>query len=112
MVSRPPRHGDRHGHHGLWRRRDDRRTARQYPAELFQDTYRRWRLADLSRNGRDLLLFHDGRRLSLSATAGRLAARWLDTASGHEHHDLATQCASQQCTQDAAILVDLVGAVP
>ena len=28
MVSRPPRHGDRHGHHGLRRRRHDRLAAR------------------------------------------------------------------------------------
>ena len=29
----------------------------------------------------------------------------------NEHHDLAAQCASQGCAQDAAILADLVGAV-
>ena len=29
MVPRPPRHGDRHGHHGLRRRRDDRLAARR-----------------------------------------------------------------------------------
>ena len=28
MVPRPARHGDRHGDHGLWRRRNDRRTTR------------------------------------------------------------------------------------
>src|SRR4029077_16876544 len=37
MVSRPARHGDRHGHHGLRRRRDDRRSACQSADELFQD---------------------------------------------------------------------------
>ena len=30
MVSRPARHGDRHGDHGLRRRRDDRRAARRH----------------------------------------------------------------------------------
>ena len=37
MVSRSPRHGDRHGDHGLRRRRHDRRAARQPADELFQD---------------------------------------------------------------------------
>ena len=37
MVPGPPRHGDRHGHHGLWRRRHDRRAAGQPADELFQD---------------------------------------------------------------------------
>ena len=31
VVSRPPRHGDRHGHHGLRRRRHDRLAARDHP---------------------------------------------------------------------------------
>ncbi len=49
MVSRPARHGDRHGHHGLWRRRPDRLAARQSPDQSFQDrrprsaSGRRWR---------------------------------------------------------------------
>src|SRR5262249_43252777 len=111
MVPRPARHGDRNGHHGLRRRRHDRRTARQYPSEFFQDADRRRRLAVLSGDGRDLFLLHDDRCLPLSAAARRLAARRLDAASGHEHHDLAAQCASQGCAQDAAILADLVGAV-
>ena len=33
MVPRSPRHGDRHGDHGLRRRRDDRRAARRHPDE-------------------------------------------------------------------------------
>ena len=37
MVPRPARHGDRHGHHGLWRRRHDRRAAGEPADELFQD---------------------------------------------------------------------------
>ena len=49
MVSRPARHGDRHGHHGLRRRRDDRRSARQHADELFQDTDLGRRMADVPR---------------------------------------------------------------
>ena len=37
MVPRPPRHGDRHGHHGLRRRRHDRLAARHHPDEPLQD---------------------------------------------------------------------------
>ena len=47
MVSGPSRHGDRHGHHGLRRRRHDRRAAGEYPDQLFQDPDRGRRLADL-----------------------------------------------------------------
>ncbi len=36
VVSRSSGHGDRHGHHGLWRRRDDRRAARREPDALLQ----------------------------------------------------------------------------
>src|SRR5262249_58191636 len=68
-------------------------------------------LAAIAGDGWDLLLFHDDWCFPLSAAAGRLAARRLDTATGQEHYDLAAQCASQGRTQDAAILVDLVGAV-
>ena len=37
--------------------------------ELFQDIDLGWRVANISRHGRHLLLFHDGRRVSLSAAA-------------------------------------------
>ena len=36
MVPRPARHGDRHGHHGLRRRRHDRLAARHHPDERLQ----------------------------------------------------------------------------
>ena len=54
MVSRPARHGHRHGDHGLRRRRDDRRAARGPADEPFQDTDLGRRLADPDRDGRDL----------------------------------------------------------
>ena len=49
MVPRPARHGDRHGDHGLRRRRDDRLAARGHADEPFQDADIGRRLADLRR---------------------------------------------------------------
>ncbi len=112
MVPRPPRHGDRHGHHGFRRRRHDRRAAGEHPDQLFQDPDRCRRLADLRRVGRDLFRLHDDRRLRLSGIAGRLAARRLDTAEREKVDDHGASRPSQGCAQDAAILADLVGADP
>ncbi len=67
MVPGPARHGDRHGHHGLRRRRDDRRAARGPADELLQDRDLGRRLGDVPRHGRDLLRLHDDRRVPLSA---------------------------------------------
>ena len=80
MVPRPSRHGDRHGHHGLRRRRHDRRAAGEHPDQLLQDPDLGRRLGNLRRHGRDLLRVHDDRRVRLSRAAGRLAARRLDAA--------------------------------
>ena len=56
LVSRPARHGDRHGDHGLRRRRDDRRSAdRLAPPPLL-------RRADLSRADRRRRPDHPGGR--------------------------------------------------
>ena len=74
MVPRSPRHGDRHGHHGLRRRRHDRCAAGQSPHQLLQDADLRRCLADLRHHGRDLFRVHDDRRVRLSRHAGRLAA--------------------------------------
>ena len=41
VVPRPARHGDRHGHHGLRRRRHDRLAARHLPDERFSSDRRR-----------------------------------------------------------------------
>ena len=49
VVSGSPRHGDRHGDHGLWRRRDDRRTARRHADEIFRYADLGGRLGDVSR---------------------------------------------------------------
>ena len=80
MVPRPARHGHRHGHHGLRRRRHDRLAARDPPDEPLQDADRPRRLADVRRDGRHLLRVHADRRLRLSAAARRLEARRLDAA--------------------------------
>ena len=95
MVPRPARHGDRHGHHGLRRRRDDRRAAGRLADELFRDPDLGRRLGDLRRDGRHLLRLHDDRRLRLSRAAGRLAARGLDAAGESQRDDHAEQRASQ-----------------
>ena len=89
MVSRPPRHGDRHGHHGLRRRRHDRRAAGEPADQLLQDADLGRRLGDLRHDGRDLLRLHDDRRLPLSRSAGRLASGGLDPAGKSQRDDLA-----------------------
>ena len=48
MVSRSPRHGDRPGDHGIWRRRDDRHTARRRADEALCHADVGRRLADAS----------------------------------------------------------------
>ena len=110
MVPGSPRHGDRHGHHGLRRRRHDRRAARRPPDELLQDPDLRRRLGNLRHHGRDLFRVHDDRRVPLSPAAGRLASRRLDAAERNQDHDLAASRASRRRAQDAAVLADLVGA--
>ena len=69
MVSRPARHGDRHGHHGLWRRRHDRRAAGRHADEHLPHAHLGRRLADLRGDGGDLFRLHDGRRPRLSRAA-------------------------------------------
>ncbi len=110
VVPGSPRHGDRHGHHGLRRWRDDRRAARRPPDELLQDSDVRGRLGNLRHHGRDLLRVHDDRRVPLSPAAGRLASRRLDPAERNQDHDLAASGASRRRAQDAAVLAGLVGA--
>jgi hypothetical protein len=90
----PPEHAPGHSHTGL------------------QERDRRRRLADLPHDGRHLLLLHDDRRVPLPTAANRLAPRRLDAACGVECHDLAIQRPSEGRAQDAAVLADLVGALP
>ncbi len=111
MVSRPSRHGDWHGDHGLRRRRDDRCASRRSSHELLSIRNFDRCLANTGHDGRHLFLLHDDRRFPLSHSAGGLAPGWLDTATGLERHDLAAQCSPQGRAQDAAVLADLVGAL-
>ena len=62
--------------------------------------------------GVDLFRVHDDRRVPLSHSAGRLAARGLDAAGKSQCDDLAEQRSSERRAQDAAVLADLVGALP
>ncbi len=107
MVPRPPRHGDRHGHHGLRRRRDDRLAARGHADEPFQDAGFGRRLADLRRARLRLFRLHDGRRLRLSRAAARLASRGLDPADDRQENGPARQRPSRRRAEDPAILADL-----
>ncbi len=52
VVPGPARHGDRHGHHGLRRRRHDRLAARDPAHVPLQDADRSRRRTDLHRHGR------------------------------------------------------------
>ena len=54
VVSRPPRHGHRHGDHGLRRRRDDRRAAGRSPDEVLRHGRLSRRVGDLRYDGRHL----------------------------------------------------------
>src|SRR3982751_5204041 len=60
VVPGPPRHGNRHGDHGLRRRRDDRLAARCRPHEEFFQPHRCGRDADFRRHGDRLFHLHDG----------------------------------------------------
>ena len=66
VVPRPTRDGDRHGDHGLWRRRHDRGTAGRPPDEALRD-------ADIGRCLADLP--HDGRHLLHAMLAGAIGYR-------------------------------------
>ena len=104
MVPRPARHGDRHGHHGLRRRRHDRLAAGDDPDEPVQDRDRSRRLADVRRHGRHLLRVHADRRVRLSSAAGGLEAGRLDAARGEQRHDHVDERAFEERAQDAAVL--------
>ena len=84
MVPRPPRHGDRIRHHGLWRRRNDRFTARGLadgtlrPADGVAGVSH-----DADGHGRHLFHCHEPRRARIPRPACGLAARRLDAGCRH-----------------------------
>jgi hypothetical protein len=82
VVSGPARHGYRHGHHGLRRRRDDRRPTGRQTDEVLRHPDIGRRVGNLPHHGRYLLRVHDGRRVELSRASGQLAARELGPLQG------------------------------
>ena len=108
MVPGPARPRDRPRHHGLWRRRDDRRAARRPADGLLCDAGFARRLADLRHARGDLFRLHGRRRAQLSGAARGLGAGRLHAArGGQERHGDASPCASRRRMEDAAILAAL-----
>ena len=108
MVPRPARPGDRSRHHGLWRRRDDRRAARRPADELLCHAGFAGRLADLRDARGDLFRLHGRRRAQLPGAVRRLGAGRIHAArGGQERHGDASSCASRRRMEDAAILAAL-----
>ncbi len=77
VVSRPARHGDRDGDHGVRRRRLHRRTAFGLADGQVLDADPCRRCRDLHRHGANLSLLHDGRRRHRPRSAAGLGARGL-----------------------------------
>ena len=111
MVPRPARHGDRHGDHGIRRRRDDRLASRQSTHEPFQDSGFGRRVGNLRRSCAWLFRLHDCRRFRLPRAARRLEAGGLDAACHANGHDHGQSCRSETRAQDTAILANLGGPV-
>ena len=107
MVSRPPRHGDRHGHHGLRRRRHDRLPARHHPHEILRHTHLGRRVGNLRRHGPHLFRVHDGRGIRLSPAADGLETQGLDAARERQGDDHVRACPPQRRPQDGSVLADL-----
>ncbi len=75
MVPRPARHGDRHGDHGLRRRRLHRLAAVGLADGAFLDTDPCRRRRDLHRPRHRLFLLHDGRRRDRARYRRRAGSR-------------------------------------
>ena len=80
MVSGPARHGDRPGHHGLRRRRHDRRAARRQADGLFATPTSPGVWQTFVTLAAIYFVFMVGGRARLSRAARRLGARGLDAA--------------------------------
>ena len=81
MVSRPARHGDRHGDHGLRWRRVHRLAAVGVADAAILHTRPSRRRRNIHRAGPGVFLLHDGRRGDRAAAAARLGAGGLCGAS-------------------------------
>ena len=92
MVSRPARHGDRHGDHGLRRRRDDRLPLADRLMNFYATPDQRGRVGKpFCTDGRNLFRVHDGRGTGVPRSAARLEAGGLDPAAvaiekRYDHH--------------------------
>ncbi len=107
MVPRPARHGDRHGDHGLRRRRFHRFAALGVADEPILHAIACRCRRDIHRPGRDLFRFHDGRRDHRAHSgAGLEAGRLHGAGTGVEadHHQRRVRL---RFAQDAAVLVHL-----
>jgi hypothetical protein len=91
VVPGPARHGDRHGHHGLRRRGDDRRAAGSEAHDAFRDTDLGRRDRDLSGARGRLLRVHDGRSARLPSAPLRKPAGW-DPSTARKPLRLPTKC--------------------
>lgn len=113
LVPGSPRHGDRHGDHGLRRRRDDCRAFVGGPDEPFPQRNEHRRGRDVHR-ARHCVFHLDVDRCARDPRAARrLEAGRLDAArSPAEEDDFAQPRAYRSGVEDAAVLSDLARAVP
>src|SRR5580693_5039290 len=90
VVSRPARPGNRHGDHGLWRRRVNRRAAVGPLDEAFRERDRHRRRADDDRARNHLLYLDDCWLANRAGSTRGLEAGWIRTAcrvGGADHNE-------------------------
>ena len=87
MVPGSPRHGDRHGDHGLRRRRLHRLAIVGLADAAVLHAHPCRRRRDIHRAGRRVFLLHDGRRGDRAPAAARLGAGRLRRANRIEQAD-------------------------
>ncbi len=105
VVSRPPRHGHRHGDHGLRGRRHDRLAAGAETHAALRHRELRRCVGNLPDAGGHLFRVHDRRRSELPAASGRLApGRLGPEQSGAEGPGHRQAGASERRLEDAAVL--------
>ena len=98
MVPRSSRHGDRHGHHGLRRRRLHRLAALGLADGTFLDAHPCRRRRDLHRAGHRLFLLHDGRRGHRAGTRAGLEPGGL-YAAGRRRRNSSPKTTSTSTTR-------------
>ena len=113
MVPRPPWHGHRHGHHGLWWWRHDWLALGCRVDESICHRPRSGCLADLRDHGLGVLRVHDGGRFGLPHSCHGLETYRLDApcTAASQHHDHPRPCACQQSLGHSPVLDGLGGVV-